>query len=168
MSEQNTNHKAELLENLRREHDALADTIAPLTPEQMTTAGVHGEGNEPWSVKDILAHITWWEQSVFGWLGLPPAVERSPLPQGNLSDDEANHAIYEGNKDLGLADVVSRFKQSYARLLQAVGEASEEQLGRPRASDPGGSLVYELIPGNTFEHYHVHNDAIRSWLAGQQ
>jgi hypothetical protein len=115
-------------------------------------------------VKDILSHIIWWEQSVFGWLGQPLAVPRSPIPEGTLSDDEANHAIYVGNKDHALAEVLSSFEQSFARLMQAVEEAGEERLSQPRVSDPGGTPVYELIPGNTYDHYHAHHDAIRAWL----
>jgi len=167
MSADNSTHKAKLLESLRREHDALAQTLAPLTPEQMTTPGVHGDGNEPWTVKDILSHITWWEQSIFGWLGLPPAVPRSPIPEGDLSEDEANHAIFEGNKGRALDEVLGSFERSFESLVQAVEEASEERLSQPRVSDPVGTPVYELIPGNTYDHYHAHNDAIRAWLSEQ-
>lgn len=168
MSADNSMRKAKLLEGLRREHGALAETLAPLTPEQMTAPGVHGDGNEPWTVKDILSHITWWEQSVFGWLGLPPAVSRSPIPAGDLSEDAANHAIFEGNKGRALAEVLSSFEQSFARLMQAVEGAGEERLSQPRASDPGGAPVWELIPGNTYEHCRAHHDAIHAWLAQQK
>jgi uncharacterized protein DUF1706 len=161
-------HKTGLLESLRREHGALAQTLAPLTPERMTTPGVHGDGNEPWTVKDILSHITWWEQSVFGWLGLPPAVSRSPLPEGELSEDEANHAIFEGNKARALDEVLGSFERSFASLVRAVEEAGEERLSQPRASDPGGTPIYELIPGNTYDHYRAHHDAIRHWIAEQE
>lgn len=165
MSDGQTNHKADVLGNLRAEHDALAKTVSALSPAQLTAHGVHGDGNEDWTVKDILSHITWWEQSVFGWLGVPPVVEREPLPAGELSEDEANHIIFERNKGRELAEVLETFERSYTALLQALEGASEEQLNQPRNADPGGSPLWEIIPGNTYEHYRAHHDAIRAWLS---
>ena len=160
-------HKEELLRHLRREHEALAETLVALTPAQLTSPDVHGEGGGDWKVKDILSHITWWEQSVFGWLGLPRAVPRSPIPEGELTDDEANAAIFAGNKDRELADVLHDFEHSYTTLLSALEAASEEQLERPRAADPGGPPIWEIVPGNTYEHYQAHHESIRAWLGKQ-
>jgi uncharacterized protein DUF1706 len=160
-------HKAELLASLRREHEALAETLGALTPEQMTTPGIHGDDGGNWAVKDVLCHITWWEQSVFGWLGLPPAVPRSPIPEGASGDDEINAAIYAGNKGRELAEVLASFERSYQALVSALEAASEERLGQSRQSDPGGGPIWELVPGNTFEHYDAHNQAIRAWMSRQ-
>jgi hypothetical protein len=160
------NRKAELLGNLRAEHNALAQTLGTLTPEQMTQGGVHGEGVEDWSVKDILSHITWWEQSIFGWLGREQAVPREALPAGNLSEDESNRFIFEQTRALPLSDVLANFERSYTALYQAIEVASEEQITRGRPSDPDGSPLWEIIPGNSYEHYRVHHDAIRAWLNG--
>ena len=49
--------KAELLGRIRREHAALEQTIARLSDDQMLAAAEHD-----WTVKDLLAHITAWEQ----------------------------------------------------------------------------------------------------------
>src|SRR5689334_20321504 len=54
------NRKEELLRLIRSEHDALDALIAPLTEEQFLTARLAGG----WSAKDVLAHITWWEQQM--------------------------------------------------------------------------------------------------------
>jgi uncharacterized protein (TIGR03083 family) len=167
MSNRDTNHTQALLENLRREHDALAATLRPLTPAQMTTPGVHGDGGGTWTVKDILSHITWWEQSVFGWLGQPPAVERSVVPSGDLSEDEVNSAIYAGNKERPLEDVLHTFERSYTALVRALEEAGEERIAQPRPSAPDGPPIWEIVPGNTYEHYAAHHEAIRTWLTNQ-
>ncbi|HEX6819538.1 MAG TPA: ClbS/DfsB family four-helix bundle protein [Ktedonobacterales bacterium] len=166
MNADTTNRKAELLSNLRAEHEALIQTLGTLTEAQLTQRGVHGEGLEDWSVKDILSHITWWEQSIFGWLGREQAVPRGALPASNLSEDEANSFIFEQTRALSPSDVLANFERSYTALHQAIEAASEEQLARGRPSDPDGSPLLEIIPGNSYDHYHVHNDAIRAWLNG--
>lgn len=166
MNADTANRKAELLGNLRAEHDALAQTLGTLTAEQMTQGGVHGEGVEDWSVKDILSHITWWEQSIFGWLGRELAVPRGVLPLDTLSEDQTNSFIYEQTHELPLSDVLANFERSCAALRQAIEAASEEQIGRGRPSDPDSSPLWEIIPGNSYEHYRAHHDAIRAWLSG--
>jgi hypothetical protein len=47
-----------LLAEIQRERAALDDTLARLSPRQMTRAGVTRGG---WSVKDILAHLVEWQ-----------------------------------------------------------------------------------------------------------
>lgn len=160
------NRKAQLLGNLRKEHDALAQTLGTLNQAQMTQGSVHGEGVEDWRVKDILSHITWWEQSIFGWLGREPAVPRGTLPAGDLSEDETNSFIFEQTRALPLSNVLANFERSYTALYQAIEAVSEEQLAHGRPSDPDGSPLWEIIPGNSYEHYHTHHDAILAWLGG--
>ncbi len=162
-----TSHKAELLDNLRAAHEPLEQTLAAMTATQLTTPGVYADDNGEWTVKDILAHITWWEQSVFGWLDLPRAVERSPLPEGELSEEQTNNAIFEGNRNRPLDAVMNSFQHSYQQLVSAVEAASEEQLNQRRKSAPNGPTIYESFPGNTYDHYQIHLQSMRDWLDKQ-
>ena len=164
MSDETMTHKDETLRNMRREHEALAATLATLTPEQMTTPGVYADGNQDWTVKDILCHLIWWEQSAFKWFGQPIAVPRSAMPEGNLSEDEENQAIFDSNRDRALDEVLSNFERSYELLMQAMENTSAEKFDQPRASDPDGDPLWESIIGNTYEHYQIHHDSIRAWL----
>ena len=50
--------KEKLLENIQLEHQRLEGTLADINEDQMITPGVI----EDWTIKDILAHITVWEQ----------------------------------------------------------------------------------------------------------
>ncbi len=167
MSELEQTHKAALLHNIRSEHESLDQTLEGMSATQMTTPGVYADDNGEWTVKDILAHITWWEQSPFDWLGLAHAVPRSPIPKGELSEDETNNAIFEGSRNRSLDDVWSSFHRSYQQLVSAIEAASEEQLNQPRKSAPDGPPIWEIFPGNTYEHYRIHHDSIRAWLDAQ-
>jgi hypothetical protein len=165
MSETTPTHKDALLRELRTGHDVLAEALGGLTAEQLTTPGVYADDNGAWTVKDILAHITWWEQSCFGWLGLPAAVPRSAIPEGLDGDDAINAAIFEGKRDRALDDVLSSFERSFAALIAGVEASSEERLESPRASAPDGPPIWELFPGNTYAHYREHGESIRAWAA---
>src|SRR5262249_40208703 len=50
--------KTEILERVRATHHELEEAVSRLTPHLMTTPGVNGD----WAAKDVLAHVTWWEQ----------------------------------------------------------------------------------------------------------
>lgn len=164
MSTNQVTHKEDLLRQIQAEHTALAETVGALSPAQLTAPGVYRDGNGEWTVKDILCHLIWWEQSVFGWLGAAVAVPRSSMPEGEFTDDEANQIIFDANKDRPLATVLDDFQRSHAALVQALEAASDEQLSQPRAADPGSSPIYELVPGNTYQHYREHNASIHAWL----
>jgi hypothetical protein len=63
--------KSELINHMQTTRTELENLLAPLTPAQLTTAGVAGA----WSVKDLLAHIAWYQQQeakLFGETGVPP------------------------------------------------------------------------------------------------
>src|SRR5262245_21431744 len=50
--------KAEVLHKLERAWLAFEDSYAGLSNEQLLNPGVTGK----WSVRDIIAHVTWWEE----------------------------------------------------------------------------------------------------------
>lgn len=68
--------KAELLEQVRAMHATLKETIAPILPAQMCIPGVNGA----WSVKDELAHLTFWEARALALLRAVLAGEEPPHP----------------------------------------------------------------------------------------
>ena len=49
--------KQQLLNKLEQAWTSFKDSYASLTAQQMVEPGVTGD----WSVKDILAHVSWWE-----------------------------------------------------------------------------------------------------------
>ena len=55
--------KSRLLEEIQIEHQRLQNTLAMVDEEQMLIPGVI----DVWTIKDILAHITVWEQRMVRW-----------------------------------------------------------------------------------------------------
>src|SRR5262245_36131759 len=106
--------KAELLKRVHNEYAALEQTIAQLTEAQMT-APIDGS----WSAKDILAHITAWQQILLGFhLGSQPFSEAAPgiaLDYGANDVDTINAALYERDRARPLAEVLEAFRRSHQR-----------------------------------------------------
>jgi hypothetical protein len=86
--------KAELLTMIRTARARWETLLAEIPLALLTEPGVIGE----WSIKDIIAHISWGERENIGVVRAH-AVVGSELWQ--LSEDERNAAVFEQNRMLG-------------------------------------------------------------------
>ena len=156
--------KAKILELIRSERDALEALLGGLNEEQLTRPGVESD----WSVKDILAHITDWEQRMVRWIeeSMRGEVPERPAPGLTWNDlDRLNHETYLLNKDRALTDVLAESDSSYQRALTAVEGLAEKDL-----IDPGrfewreGDPLWHMVAANTWWHYKEHRETISIWL----
>src|SRR5512144_2978038 len=92
-----------VLQRLGVEWEALLESYAGLSDVELLEPGVTGA----WSVRDIIAHVTWWEEEALTHLplvirgGRPP---RYSVTYGGI--DAFNATITEHRKDLSLAEVL--------------------------------------------------------------
>jgi hypothetical protein len=163
--------KSLLLERLRAGHAEWEALLAEVPTDRMTKPGVEGA----WSIKDILAHVTVYEQWTADQLeairrGETEMVVRPDTPpDANTFDtDQRNAAYYAAYRDQPLAKIVTWSREEYPRLLAAVEALPEDTLITPgRVPLMGGAELWVLVAGNTYDHYAVHAAAIRAWLAGE-
>ena len=122
-----------------REHEllAMADDSPPAEP------GL-------WTVKDHLAHLTWWR--AYAAEVLDAVRTGAKLPDVEDDDDVQNAQIYAANKDRTADAIKSGSQASYDQLEAAIAASSEEDLLKPHPRYPSASL-WQLIPGNG--HYHL-------------
>jgi hypothetical protein len=160
--------KDELLEAIQTERNHFEALIAPLSDEQMCQPALGGQR----SVKDILAHITAWEQRCIGWIeaGLRGETPARPEPGYAWEDiDLLNEHTYLEHQHRPLQDVLADSHRSYQQLLEQVRTLSEEDLVDPeRFPWTEGELLAWYIGANSFEHYHEHGDEIYAWLHSQK
>ncbi|SRR5579883_120167 len=152
--------KITLLKTLTEARASWEALLARIDEDQMQRPGAAGK----WSVKDIIAHMTWGEREV------APVLRTHILagsPLWNLSEDERNEITYQQNKDRALQDIVNEEQQAYRDLLEAVQTLSDEDLDDPRRfkNMPAEWKPWQLIAGNSFKHYEDHMPSIRAWLA---
>src|SRR5579863_2126545 len=93
--------KTQLLQLIQKEHDTLDTLLCSLSEEQM----VHPHIADDWSVKDILAHLTWWEQETIS--EIVHGVELDPGLQGEpWNTEKANRLVVEAQRHTPLTDVL--------------------------------------------------------------
>lgn len=147
------------LHSARAEWEAL---LAEVGEERMLLPAATGT----WSVKDVLAHIMWGEHEMVG-VCRARALVGSELWQ--LTDEERNPIVVSCYRDRPLAEIVAEERQVYAQLLAEVHRLCDTDLndaGRFRDM-PAHWLPWQLLAGNSFQHYQDHILPIRAWLAQQ-
>lgn len=146
-----------LLARTREQHARLLALLAPLFDEELTQPGVTQPDN--WSVKDHLAHLTWWSDRMIDMVGGAPEPAEA-LPTADKSEDGINAAVYASNRDRSLADVRAAFDAGHERLLRFIAKVPDDALARR----------YGYISGNADGHYDEHARMLEAWRAreGQQ
>lgn len=156
--------KAELVAQGNASQKQLERTIAPIDPARMVEPGVNGA----WSIKDTLAHLTFWNRNTL--LRLRAAVSDStPDPssfvQSDAQIDEWNARCYEENKDRPLDAVLIDFRDTYARVIDALESLSDADLFDPnRFAWTRGNALWTWVAGNISEHYPDHREQIERFL----
>jgi len=108
-----------------------------------------------WSAKDVIAHITWHEREMVGLIK-GRALAGSEL--WNLPLDDRNDAIYRANVHRPAAEVRREAGAVFGELLEALETLSDDDLVDPGrfAHMPADWQPWQVIAGNTFEHYEEH------------
>ena len=143
----------QLISRLDRAWKDFEESYAGLTDAELLTPGVTGD----WSVRDIIAHVTWWEEEALKHLphileGVRPP--RYSVKYGGI--DAFNALMTERRRDLSLAEVLHHHDEVHARLIDYVRGAPEELY----ATDTRFRRRLRL---DTYSHYPIHAKAVRAW-----
>jgi hypothetical protein len=158
--------KAELLQTLKEKRAAFDATIAKVPHDQLTTQNVQGE----WSVKDIIAHLNYYE----GWIAdrLHEQLQGKsyiPTQLDMMHFDERNKITYAQNKDRTLEDVLTSSKQTFERLVAGIEAHTEAFLTEPQTFEgaPEPVVIANMLSGDVYDHYADHIPYIEEWLAAK-
>lgn len=122
----------------------------------MTEPGVTGA----WSVKDILAHVTTWEEEALKHLPLIVRGEKPPRYSAAYGGINAFNALMTGRKKhLSLAEVLSQLEETHRRLVAFIESAPDDQLS-------SATRFRRRLRLDTYSHYAKHAEAIRKWREG--
>lgn len=145
--------KQKFLDNLGQAWAAFQESYAGLTAEQLVEPGVTGE----WSVKDILAHVSWWEEESLHHLPLILQGERPPRYSQVYGGIDAFNALKsEQWRGISLAEVQARLEETHRRLLEYLGNVPEEQFTKE-------TRFRRRLGWDTYKHYPIHAQAIEDW-----
>src|SRR5438132_13087171 len=115
--------KQQLLKQLEKVWTAIKESYAGLSDSQLTEPGVMGD----WSVKEILAHVTTWEEEALKYLPLIIAGGRPPRYIAYGGIDAFNARMTEQKRALSLSDVLRQLDESHRQLVDFVESAPEDQ-----------------------------------------
>lgn len=149
---QRSSRKTEILEQISATHLLLEAHLSALSESEMLRPGVNGD----WTVKDVLAHVTWWEQHLLRRLrtGVDDVYGENMSVQD--ATDQANRTAFLDNRARPLPDVIAEFNASYAEVLGAIEALTEEEVAPAK--------IYEVIAWDTFRHYPEHTAMLKAWL----
>jgi DinB family protein len=145
--------RAQLLKRLDQAWEAFQESYAGLSDAELLAPGVTGA----WSIKDIIAHVSWWEEEALKHLPLILAGGRPPrysVTYGGI--DAFNATMTAQRKDRSLAEVLRHRDDAHRRLIALVRSAPETQLG-------GETRFRRRLRLDTYGHYPKHAQAIRTW-----
>jgi hypothetical protein len=145
--------KAQILEQVRATHQEFEEILAQITPDRLTQPGVNGD----WAVKDVLAHISWWEQHLLRRLRTGKDDLYTPDVDPREATREANAVVFAASRERPLDDVRTEFDASYRELLAELETLPAEVAAQDE--------IYQAIGADTFEHYPEHTEMLRAWLA---
>ena len=135
---------------------AFKESYAGLSDSQLTEPGVTGT----WSVKDLIAHVTWWEEEALKHLpliikgGTPP---RYSTKYGGI--DAFNAQMTEQKRGRSLSEVLTQMDETHRQLVDYVQTAPEEHFSKE-------TRFRRRLRLDTYSHYPKHAKAIRGWRKG--
>jgi hypothetical protein len=146
-----------LLQRLDTAWTAFTESYAGLSDAQILEHGVTGD----WSVRDIIAHVTTWEEEALKHLPLIIAGGRPPRYSTSYGGIDAfNAQTTEQKRGLSLSAVRKQQEEVHRRLIEFILSAPEEQFAQE-------TRARRRLRLDTYGHYPLHTEAIREWREGR-
>lgn len=145
--------RRQLLKRLDDAWLAFKESYAGLSDPLLMEPGVTGA----WSVRDIIAHVTTWEEEALKHLpvvlegGRPP---RYSVTYGGI--DAFNARMTKQKECLSLSEVLRQLDDTHRRVIEVIERAPEDQWIRE-------TRFRRRLRLDTYDHYPKHAAAIRSW-----
>jgi hypothetical protein len=145
-------NKQQLLKQLEKAWTTIEESYAGLSDSQLMEPGVM----DNWSVKDILAHVTTWEEEALKYLPLILTGGKPPRYSQYGGIDAFNAQMAEQKRGLALSEVQRQLDETHRRLLDYIRSVPEEHFTRE-------TRFRHRLRLDTYSHYPRHAKAIREW-----
>ena len=150
--------KRKVLERLEKAWMDFQESFEGLSESQLLVSGVTGA----WSVRDILAHVTTWEEEALKHL---PSILRGETPPrysvmyGGI--DAFNAQTTAQKKNDSLRDVLRQLTATHRKLLDFLETLPEEYFA-------GETRFRHRLRLDTYGHYPKHARAIQKWREARE
>lgn len=145
-----------LLDRIEKAWQNFLESYAGLPESEIMKPGVTGQ----WSVRDIIAHVTTWEEETLKHL--PEIIRggrivRYSIQYGGI--DAFNALMTARKQEFPFSEVICQQERIHKQLLQYLETVPEEYLDSK-------SRFRHRLRMDTYSHYPKHAAAIRRWRAG--
>lgn len=154
---------AQLAATIRTTSARMELLLATISVEQMNQPGAVGV----WSVKDVLAHLAYWQRYAAELLsaaarGVQPALD------GDDETERSNASVVAQYYQRPLASALADWQAAREDLLDQLDQISDADLNDPdRFAWSDGRTLLDRVAGNSYDHEQEHIDQIREWLQHQ-
>jgi hypothetical protein len=160
-------NKSELLNWLQEEYQQWEGFLNQISPTRMDQPGVNG----PWSIKDIVAHLTGWNRRLVAAIQAAQRGEPEPPPPWSASlqsEADINAWIYETNCRRPVGEILAESRQVFQQLLAVI-----ESLPEDVRIEPAYHQVWlgdqRFSASEFFDHFHgEHEPDVRLWLKREE
>ncbi len=122
-----THTRNEVIRRTIREFRLLDRLVARLSAAEWRKRVPRPEAKEPWTVKDALAHITYWKEGV----ALSARRQHRPREETRLNITAGNHLVFTRYHSRSPREILAWHRQVQKDLLKALREAPAEWFSRP-------------------------------------
>jgi len=147
----------EFLSRVKVTYTTYEASFSDLSERQLVEPRTCGD----WSGKDVLAHVSWYEREMVGFLSRRVLVGSDLW---SLPLEERNAVIQAANRERPLAEVLAEASRVHRELMDLLAGLSDEDLLDPGrfAELPPDWIPWEVIASNTYEHYPEHERDLKT------
>ena len=145
--------RRQLLKRLDTAWRAFQESYAGLPKARLLEPGVA----KAWSVRDILAHVSTWEEEALKYL--PSILKGEKLPRYSAmygGIDAFNAQMTAQKANLSLSEVLEQLNDTHSRLVDFIEKTPEDQFRTE-------TRFRRRVRLDTYSHYPKHTEAIRKW-----
>jgi len=146
--------KQDLLNETALQYRAFHEAIHGLNEEHLNEVWLG-----TWSIRDIIAHISGWQQE------MTPALERlargeRPISAGVSYDDVDvwNARFASARRGREVTDVLLELDRTHERFMHAAAQVPDDRYVPDKTA-------WKIVDLNGAHHYREHGDEIRAWRA---
>ncbi|HWQ04788.1 MAG TPA: DinB family protein [Longilinea sp.] len=149
--------RQQVLEKIDTSWNEFVMAYADLSDTQLTQPGVTGD----WSVKDLIAHVSWWEEESLKHL--PLILKGLPTPRYSVlygGIDAFNAQMTELKRNTSLSEVLKEAAATHQKLIEYLSSIPDEQF-------TSETRFRRRLGYDSFKHYPIHTAAILAWRENQ-
>jgi hypothetical protein len=153
----------EFVDLVEETYDSWMQLLESVPNDRWEKPGISGD----WSLKDIIAHITWHEEQMVEVLEARALIGSE---WWNLPTAQRNEKIFDEFKDAPLRDILADARAVHEQLVHWIKTMNDDELNEPGQFEamPEDWIAGDILAQNTFEHYGDHAAAVARWITEQE